>query len=70
MSVPLPALTEEETQRLVDACIEAKAKAHAPYSNFRVGAALLTEAGTLYTGKCTQSSHCTGDSACRILLRL
>ncbi|XP_064385246.1 cytidine deaminase-like [Halichondria panicea] len=43
-------LTVEETQRLVDACIAAKDNAHAPYSKFRVGAALLTQSGTLYTG--------------------
>ncbi len=45
-----PELSEEEKQQLVDACIAAKAKAHAPYSNFRVGAALLTKTGKLYTG--------------------
>lgn len=46
----VPELTVEEKQRLVDACIAAKTKAYAPYSKFRVGAALLTQAGTLYTG--------------------
>ena len=51
-------LTEEETRKLVDACFEAKSKAHAPYSKFRVGSALLTEDGTMYTGtwvRCTIS---------------
>lgn len=30
--------------------IEAKEKAYAPYSNFKVGAALLCEDGSIYTG--------------------
>ncbi len=49
-SSDIPALSEEETSQLVDACIQAKEKAYAPYSNFRVGAALLTQSGKLFTG--------------------
>ncbi len=56
MSAEVPELTVEETQVLVDACIAAKDKAHAPYSNFRVGAALLTQNGTLYTGRDKRST--------------
>lgn len=43
-------LSNEKIQVLIDKCIEAKSKAHAPYSKFRVGSALLTEDGTIYTG--------------------
>ncbi|KYH34534.1 cytidine deaminase [Clostridium tepidiprofundi DSM 19306] len=35
---------------LVKKAIEAKKFAYTPYSNFKVGAALITEDGTVYTG--------------------
>lgn len=35
---------------LVDAAKKAKRHAHAPYSNFRVGAAVLTKSGEIITG--------------------
>lgn len=37
-------------QELVKAAIEAREYAYTPYSNYRVGAALLTTAGTIYRG--------------------
>lgn len=39
-----------EYQKLVDAAIEFRKKAYAPYSNFLVGAALLAEDGTVFPG--------------------
>ena len=39
-----------ELSNLVDKAIEAKSKAYAPYSNFPVGAALLTEDDKIYLG--------------------
>ena len=36
--------------RLVDRAIEGMSYAYTPYSGFRVGAALLTESGEIYTG--------------------
>jgi len=35
---------------LINLAVEAKEKAYAPYSKFRVGAALLMESGNIYTG--------------------
>jgi len=43
-------LTSEESQRLQAAATLAAANAYAPYSNFRVGAALLLDDGSIVTG--------------------
>jgi cytidine deaminase len=43
-------LTKAERQRLLKAAQEAAAKAYAPYSGIRVGAALLTRRGHLFAG--------------------
>ena len=40
----------EIDQKLADLAKEIPKKAHAPYSNFRVGAALITDSGNIYTG--------------------
>ena len=39
-----------ENKELIKLAIEAKQKAHVPYSNFKVGAALLTKSGKVYQG--------------------
>lgn len=39
-----------DTPALVESAIAARASAHAPYSNFPVGAALVCEDGTIFTG--------------------
>ncbi len=41
---------------LVKAAVEAKNRSHSPYSDFRVGAALLTSSGKIYTGCNIESS--------------
>jgi len=43
-------LSRMENSRLVEAAIAARANAHAPYSNFAVGAALECADGTVFTG--------------------
>jgi cytidine deaminase len=50
-------------RRLVDAAKGASEKAYAPHSNFFVGAALLTEDGTVFTG-CNVENRVHGGSIC------
>tara|TARA_B100001250_G_scaffold414492_1_gene453226 strand:+ start:5352 stop:5741 length:390 start_codon:yes stop_codon:yes gene_type:complete len=40
----------EIEDKLAKLAVEAGKKAYAPYSNFRVGAALVTDSGNIYTG--------------------
>lgn len=39
-----------DLEHIMDAAREASQNAYAPYSNFRVGAAIVTESGALHTG--------------------
>lgn len=43
-------LTDEMREKLIESAIEARRWAYAPYSNYAVGAALLTESGKIYDG--------------------
>jgi len=43
-------MTHDERRRLLEAAVEARANAHAPYSGFRVGAAVLGRHGGIYAG--------------------
>jgi cytidine deaminase len=45
-----PQLTSEQRETLLDLAKAVLARAYAPYSKFQVGAAVLTEAGAVYTG--------------------
>lgn len=49
--------------RLVDAAIAVRAHAHAPYSHYQVGAAVLTRTGALYTG-CNVENASYGATLC------
>lgn len=44
-------LGDTQVEHLVRQSIEAKARAHCPYSKFPVGAAILCEDGTIYLGE-------------------
>ncbi|CAG5123887.1 unnamed protein product [Candidula unifasciata] len=46
----LNTLTEEDIQKLISSSKEAMKYAYCEYSNFRVGAALLAEDGSIFTG--------------------
>jgi cytidine deaminase len=43
-------LTDTERKALIDLANEARRRAHAPYSNYQVGAALRTRSGRIFTG--------------------
>lgn len=42
--------SEDEIKNLISKSQDIKNKAYAPYSHFNVGAALLTDNGTVFTG--------------------
>ncbi|KAJ2420209.1 hypothetical protein GGF41_004340 [Coemansia sp. RSA 2531] len=61
----------EETTRLIDAALDARSNSHSPYSNFRVGAALLTVEGKVFKGCNIEScSFCKLQASRSIALRL
>lgn len=43
-------LTDDDRRTLIQAAVEARQWAYAPYSNYKVGAALLTTSGRIYDG--------------------
>ncbi len=49
-------LTDEMCQKLVQAALEARRWAYAPYSHYSVGAALLTRTGRIFTGVNVENS--------------
>lgn len=56
-------LTESEQQQLVEVATQAMESAYAPYSQFRVGAALLTSTGNIFAG-CNVENASYGLSMC------
>ncbi len=56
-------LAPEEKSRLLEAARSAVQKAYAPYSGFRVGAAILTNMGNLFTG-CNVENSSYGLTIC------
>ena len=49
-------LNKEEKQSLISLANEARRRAYAPYSNYRVGAALRTKSGRIFTGANVESA--------------
>lgn len=50
-------ISNDEIQKLVEKSVEVKEEAYAPYSTFKVGAALLTDKGEIFTGFSTFCSR-------------
>lgn len=50
MTTPVPPVDEATMQHLAEAARAARARSHAPYSRFAVGAALLDEHGRIHAG--------------------
>jgi cytidine deaminase len=43
-------LTDAQSQQLIKEAVQVRARAYAPYSQYQVGAALLTSSGKIFTG--------------------
>ncbi len=56
-------LSPEQTRQLLAAAQRASERAYAPFSNFRVGAAILTQSGEIFTG-CNVENSSYGLSNC------
>jgi cytidine deaminase len=55
--------SEEEMKNLIEIASKARENAHAPFSNFKVGAAVVTEEGKIYSG-CNVESASYGLTVC------
>lgn len=52
----IPMLTDELRQKLIETALIARQWAYAPYSNYMVGAAVLTTSGRIYDGVNVESA--------------
>ena len=62
-AAPIMSLSSPQRRRLVAAARQAAAAAYAPYSKFRVGAAVLTAAGRIFPG-CNVENASYGLACC------
>jgi cytidine deaminase len=56
-------LTDDKRRKLIELAGQARENAYVPYSNYKVGAALLTKKGTYFTG-CNVENAAYPDSLC------
>jgi len=56
-------MTDEQKRNLVKLAKDAREKAYAPYSNYQVGAALLTKTGLVFSG-CNVENAALGHTIC------
>ena len=62
-------LTSELRTRLIELALEARKNAYAPYSNYQVGAALVTSSGRFFTGcNVENAAYPTGICAERVAI--
>ena len=62
-------VTNEQRTALIQAAKEIRLRAYAPYSNYAVGAALLTESGRIFTGvNVENAAYPTGICAERVAI--
>jgi len=62
-------MDENTTQQLIDIALNARQWAYAPYSKYRVGAALLTASGKVYEGvNIENAAYATGICAERVAI--
>ena len=60
-------LTDEQKSRMIRSALESRQHAYAPYSNYAVGAALLTKSGKIFTGvNVENAAYPTGTCAERV----
>lgn len=63
MTPSLATLSHEQRHMLIDAAIKAREHAYVPYSQYPVGAAILTASGEVFTG-CNVESASYGATVC------
>lgn len=60
-------LTEDQKKHMIERALQSRKNAYAPYSNYKVGAALLTKSGKIFTGvNVENAAYPTGTCAERV----
>jgi cytidine deaminase len=60
-------LTEDQKKHMVERALQSRENAYAPYSKYKVGAALLTKSGEIFTGvNVENAAYPTGTCAERV----